>query len=151
MRRTTALVAATVFVALVAGCSADAAPRDGSPTPTDAAEVERVAGVHLPASAELLRAETVGFQDSQVWAVFRMPAKELDGFLERGKLPDPEPGLHAVAGSFDTVPGLDPDAAVTVSGINQWDAVSPEGYYRKMMFDLDDPGEVTTYLVAVMP
>jgi hypothetical protein len=107
-----------------------------------------VAGVHLPQVAKLLFAESVGFQDTEVWAVVRMPASALDGFLSDGKLPKPESGLRTVADSFGAGPGLDPKTAVKVSGIDQFDTGSPEGYHRKAMFDLDKPDEVTVYLVA---
>jgi hypothetical protein len=65
-----------------------------------------------------------------------------------GNLPEPEVGLRTVDQAFKLHPGPDPKAAVKVSGIDQWTVRSVEGFIRKVMFDLDRPGEVTVYLVA---
>ncbi|WP_213002427.1 hypothetical protein [Winogradskya consettensis] len=149
MRRILAALFATAALATTMGCSDDPDPVGASKRqPADAAEVEHVGGVHLPSGTKLLYAESAGFADTDLWAVFRLPTTALDGFLSDGKLPKPVPGLRTAADSFTARDGLDPKAAVTVSGIDEYTDAKPGTYPRMMMFDLDQPGEVTVYLRA---
>jgi hypothetical protein len=143
------LLALVAVVAMTGGCSNDPDPGGASQRqPADAAEVEHVAGVHLPQGTKLLYAESAGFVDTDLWAVFRMPATALDGFVADNKLPAPVPGLRTAADVFTARPGLDPKAAVNVTGIDEYTHATPGSYLRMMMFDLDEPGEVTVYLRA---
>ena len=136
------------MTAMTAGCSNDPDPGGAQRQPTDAAEVEHVAAVHLPQGTNLLYAESAGFADTDLWAIFQMPTTALDGFVADSKLPSPVPGLRTAADSFTARPGLDPKAAVNVSGIDEYTHATPGSNPRMMMFDLDKPGEVTVYLRA---
>jgi hypothetical protein len=70
-----------------------------------------------------------------------MPATAMDKFLADGKLPKPVPGLRTAADSFDARAGLDPQAAVTFSGIDEYTNAKPGSYDRMLMFDVDKPGQ----------
>ncbi|MET0494736.1 MAG: hypothetical protein ABW000_16565 [Actinoplanes sp.] len=149
MRKFLISLAVAGMLGTSAACSSAASgPAEVKPETTDVAEVERVAGVDLPSSAKLIHAESVGFQDTRVWAVFTMPAAELPAFLRDGKLPEPTTGLRSGSEGFPWQPDPDPAKAVKVTGVDQFEKASPEGYVRKLMFDLDDPEVLTVFLVA---
>jgi hypothetical protein len=148
MRKILVALATTAVLVSAAGCSTTPDASGAKRAPTDAAEVEHGAGVHLPQGTQLLYAYSAGLQDTDLWAVFRMPATAVDKFLADGKLPKPVPGLRTAADSFDARAGLNPQTAVTVSGIDEYTNAKPGSYDRMLMFDLDKPGQVTVYLRA---
>lgn len=124
-------------------------------------QLERAAALQLPASAEVLSARYVSFQDSYLSAVIRLPANDLQTFLADSGFGEPTPGLRTVVNNDLCVshrdgndppdptredPAWDPDAASEVAGIDQT-AEPVDGVYRKLMIDTG-AAQPVIYLVA---
>ncbi|MEU5696079.1 hypothetical protein [Actinosynnema sp. NPDC020468] len=141
MRAMWALVALAV-----AGCSSGPDPRflpDATKTQS-AAEVEANTGVRLPVGALFLsgaRVELAGGLDTRTVARFRIDADGLPEFLSANGFPDLTPDRRAVTdGDLPDSGTWRPDQATRVAGVVDGS--------RKVMVELDHPGEVTVYLVT---
>jgi len=128
----------------------DPLPVQSAPQVASAGQVEVVAHVTLPPGTVLLSAAYSSGLDTRLSARFRFSRSQLDGFLASAQFgAAPTPGLRAVR-MADNVGGgnlWDPDAATTVSGIDEQQPAAG-GTHRKLLLDLDVPDVVTVYLYA---
>lgn len=147
-----------VALAFAGGCGSSDDPEPSAPrgnltdlekTTVDKAtkaQIERFAGVRIPASATNLRSSSRSAMDTQVLVSFSVPRADLSAFITSGKFRGTlTEGDRAIAASTGSALGWQLDQAKKVEGLAD---TSRPGLYRNVLVVLDDSERPAVYLEA---